>query len=202
MIILLNGASSSGKSSIAKELQLIFDDLFLGMGCDKFMSMVPSNYQGVGAQSKSMWSWKKASSNHGELMTLNVGPRGKTYILTMYECIGLMAERGFNVIVDDVCLDAILLKQVAAKLNTFDVYFVGVTCQLPVLEERERSRGNRIIGSARGQHNIVHNCYEYDLMVDTSEASSHDCALQIKTFVEKNSKPQAFRRLEIKEHCL
>ncbi len=202
MIILLNGASSAGKSSIAKELQLIFDDLFLGMGCDKFMSMVPSTHQHVETTAIEMWNWEQGFDNRGEFLTLNVGPRGKTYILTMYECIGLMAERGFNVIVDDVCLDASLLKQVAAKLSPFDVYFIGITCQLPILEERELLRGNRIIGSARGQHNVVHSCYEYDLTIDTSKTSTRDCALQIKTFIEKNPQPQAFKRLEIKEHCL
>lgn len=198
MIILLNGASSAGKSSIIKELQLIFDDLFLGMGCDKFMSMAPSNHQCMRATQ--MWSWDKISDDHGTFMKLNVGPRGKTYILTMYECIGLMAKRGFNIIVDDVCLDAVLLKQVAAKLNTFDVYFVGVTCKLSVLEERERLRGNRVIGSARGQYEVIHSYYDYDLMVDTSETSARDCALQIKAFIEKNQKPHAFKRLEI-EKC-
>ncbi|MCK4265228.1 hypothetical protein KAW80_02620 [Candidatus Babeliales bacterium] len=46
MIILLNGVTSSDKSSIAKELQVLFD--VLNIGCDKFMSMVPSQYQGFG----------------------------------------------------------------------------------------------------------------------------------------------------------
>jgi chloramphenicol 3-O phosphotransferase len=195
VIILLNGASSCGKSSIAKELQLVFDDLFLGMSVDKFMSMVPSTHQGLGAKAAPMWSWKKGFDDYGELMTLQVGPRGNSYILGMYECIGIMAERGFNIIVDDVCLDAELLKQIAAKLSQFKMYFIGVMCPLHILEKRERVRGNRVITSARGQHDSVHRFYEYDLMVDTSEASARDCALQIKTFVEKNPGPQALKRL-------
>lgn len=192
MIILLNGASSSGKSSIAKELQFIFDDLFLGMSIDKFMSMVPSNPQSLGAKSAEMWSWEKSSDDRGELMTLNVSPRGKSYILGMYECVRIMAARGFDIIVDDVCLDVELLQQIATMLSQFKVYFIGVTCQLHVLEERERSRGNRIINSARSQHGVVHRFYKYDVTVDTSETSAHDCALHIKTYIEKNSNPQAF----------
>jgi chloramphenicol 3-O phosphotransferase len=194
MIILLNGASSAGKSSIAKELQIVFEDLFLGMSVDKFLSMVPSNYQGFGVNAAQMWRWEKSFDDYGELMTLKVGPRGQSYVLGMYDCVKVMAERGFNVIVDDVCLDPELLKQCVAKLRVFKIYFIGVTCQLNVLEERERLRGNRVINSARGQHGVVHRSYEYDLMVDTSQTSACDCALQIKAFVEKNPEPQAFKR--------
>jgi chloramphenicol 3-O phosphotransferase len=196
MIILLNGASSAGKSSIAKELQVIFEDLFLGMSVDKFLSMVPSSYQGFGVNAAQMWRWEKSFDDYGELMTLKVGPRGESYILGMYECVKTMSERSFNVIVDDVCLDPGLLKQYIAKLSEFKIYFIGVKCNLDVLEQRERLRGNRVINSARGQHGEVHCSYKYDLMVDTSQTSARDCALQIKTFVEKNPEPQAFKKLE------
>lgn len=195
MIILLNGASSAGKSSIMKELQVLFDDLFLGMGCDKFMSMVPSSKQGFGVKATQMWIWEKSSDSSGALLTLNVGPRGKLYILGMYDCIKIMAERGFNIIIDDVCLDAELMKQIAANLNQFKIYFVGVMCRVDILEQREYLRGNRIIGSARGQYDIVHSAYSYDITVDTSETSALDCALQIKEFIEKNPEPYAFKRM-------
>lgn len=193
MIILLNGATSAGKSSIVKELQLVFDDLFLGMNVDKFLSMVPSKYQGFGAKAKQMWCWEKSSDTNGELVKLNMGARGNSYVLGIYECVKIMAKRNFNIIVDDVCLDEKLMKQIAANLNQFKIYFVGVMCNLDILEQRERSRGNRVIGSARGQHNVVHSFYEYDVTVDTSQTSSRDCALQIKEFVENNPNPQVLK---------
>ncbi len=194
MIILLNGASSAGKSSIAKELQSIFDELFIGMSVDKFMSMVPTNYQGKGKNAAQMWCWEKSTDQQGELMTIKVGPRGNSYILGMYECVKIMATRGFNIIIDDVCLDAELLKQIAQELSQFKTYFIGVICQLAVLEQREHLRGNRIINSARGQYNIVHRAYTYDFTVDTTETSAHDCALQIKAFIKKNPEPHAFKQ--------
>jgi len=86
------------------------------------MSMVPSKFQGFGAKSAQMWSWEKSFDNKSELLTLKVGPLGKSYILGMYECVEIMAKRSFNVIVDDVCLDAELLKQIATKLSKFKVY--------------------------------------------------------------------------------
>lgn len=197
MIILLNGASSAGKSSIVKELQSVLDNLFLGMGMDKFMSMVPANYQGLGKNAAQMWSWEKSSDDQGELMTIKVGSRGNSYILGMYECVKIMATRGFNIIIDDVCLDVELLKKIALELRQFTTYFIGITCQLTVLEKRERLRGNRLINSARGQHTIVHHSYKYDIIVDTTETSARDCALQIKTFIEQNPEPLAFKQLAI-----
>ena len=195
MIILLNGASSAGKSSIAKELQLILDDLFLNMSMDKFMSMVPVEYQGMGIKAAPMWSWEKSFDDKGELLKLKLGDKGKSYVLGVYESVVIMAKRKFNIIVDDVCLDKKLLQQIAVKLSPFKVYFIGVSCKIDILEKRERLRGNRVINTARAQHNIVHCNYSYDFMVDTSENSAKNCALQIKEFIKENSDPQAFKNI-------
>ena len=43
-IILLNGASSAGKSSIVKVLQTILSEAYLEAGIDKFLFMLPHDY--------------------------------------------------------------------------------------------------------------------------------------------------------------
>ncbi len=43
-VIILNGASSSGKSSLLKELQNTLDEPYLNAGLDKFLWMLPSRY--------------------------------------------------------------------------------------------------------------------------------------------------------------
>ncbi|MFA5075159.1 MAG: hypothetical protein WC436_03600 [Candidatus Babeliales bacterium] len=191
-VILLNGASSSGKSSIVKELQNILGELFLEMGVDRFMSMIPSNYQGFGPNASQMWTWEKSSDELGELVKLKLGPDGKKYVQCMYKCIKTMAENGFNVIVDDVCLDTEELRNIAKELDNFKVYFIGIKCRLEILEQRERLKKNRIINSARGQYDIVHQ-YNYDFEIDTSDLTSKDCALKIKEYIYKNSEPKAFK---------
>ncbi len=62
-----------------------------------------------------------------------------------------------------------------------DVLFVGVVCPLEVLEAREKDRGDRTLGQARGQAGIIHQNCIYDLEVDTSKLSASECADQIKT---------------------
>ena len=46
-IILLNGTSSSGKTSIAKELQRISDEPYLQLGIDNFINLLPKRYFGI-----------------------------------------------------------------------------------------------------------------------------------------------------------
>ncbi|MET1028591.1 MAG: hypothetical protein ABWY00_15595 [Dongiaceae bacterium] len=49
-----------------------------------------------------------------------------------------------------------------------------------MLEERERLRGDRMIGLARWQYERVHLGMAYDLEVDATKASAVDCARLIK----------------------
>jgi chloramphenicol 3-O phosphotransferase len=51
-----------------------------------------------------------------------------------------------------------------------------VHCPLAVAERRERERGDRIVGTARGQHALVHTFRTYDVDVDTSVATPQECA--------------------------
>ena len=43
-IIILNGTSSSGKTSIVNALQAILDEPYLEVGIDKFIFMLPGRY--------------------------------------------------------------------------------------------------------------------------------------------------------------
>ncbi len=43
-VILINGASSSGKTSILHSLQDLLDEPFLEVGIDKFIWMMPGRY--------------------------------------------------------------------------------------------------------------------------------------------------------------
>ncbi len=53
-------------------------------------------------------------------------------------------------------------------LEGYDVRFVRLNAPLDVLEERERLRGDRNIGLARGQFDIIGLGHNYDLEIDAS----------------------------------
>ena len=79
---------------------------------------------------------------------------------------------GNNMIVDDVLLPA-ELDEYRELLAPFHLSVVGVFAPLEVLEQRERERGDRMVGLARWQHRRVHDGVTYDFTVDTG--ATHRC---------------------------
>ena len=66
-----------------------------------------------------------------------------------------------------------------ALLARHDLRFVGLFAPLDVLESRERRRGDRELGLARWQYGRVHQGVEYDLRIDTAEASPAENARRV-----------------------
>ena len=67
----------------------------------------------------------------------------------------------------------------ASLLSSFDLHFIGVSAPLEILEARERKRGDRVVGLARGQFDLVHKGGSYDLEMNTSEKLPAECAMEI-----------------------
>ncbi len=176
-IILLNGASSSGKSSIVKTLQQILNEAYLEAGIDKFLFMLPNNYLMKAHLWHQVIGYEKREN--GELLP-KVGDHGHQLMRGMHRAIKALAETGNNVVADHVMLDRLWLDDCLEVFEGFDVLFVGVICPLEVLEAREKDRGDRTLGQARGQAGIIHQNCIYDLQVNTSKLSAAECAEQIK----------------------
>jgi chloramphenicol 3-O phosphotransferase len=66
-----------------------------------------------------------------------------------------------------------------------DVFAVGVTCPIDILEARERERGDRVLGRARGLAGVVHGFLDYDVMVDAGAMAPAACVSAILAAVEK-----------------
>lgn len=183
-IILLNGTSSSGKTSIVKALQPILEEPYLDAGLDKFLWMLPDRYL-----ERPLWD---------EVLGLahQAGPVGHRLIAGMHQAIAVLSLAGNNVIADHVLVETGWLQQCIDSFSTLPAYFVGVRCPLAVLEQRERERRNRTWGQAKAQYALVHAHGIYDLEVDTSLLSPEDCAQQIKERLHSGNPPEAFKRLQ------
>jgi chloramphenicol 3-O phosphotransferase len=174
-IILLNGVGSSGKSSIAKQLQKIADKPFLHIQMDDFCAMLPEALQ----DHPDGFAFEEISENGKPLVVIKTGPVGARAMRGMRHAIAAMAAQGNNLIVDDVMLGD-EQEDYAALLSRFETFFVGVFAPLEVLEARERQRGDRMIGLARWQYGRVHRGKKYDLEVDTGSLNPLECAMHIK----------------------
>ena len=176
-IIFLNGTSSSGKTSIAKELQRILKEPYLLVSVDNFISMLPQKYL------------------NGEFPE-TFGKTILKIIHGMHHSISALASSGNNIIVDHVLEQKEWLEECVNVLSDFQVLFVGVRCPLEELERREHNRGNRKKGLARFQFNIVHSHNIYDMEVNTSKYKPLECARQIKDVLKEKYDCKAFKTLE------
>lgn len=170
-ILILNGAGSAGKSSIARAFQEISARPFLHVAMDSFLDMLPEAYL-----------------DHPDGLVFETLPGGiairagkvaERTFRGMRRAIAALAAVGNDLIVDDVMLGT-EMDDYKTLLAPYDVSFIGIFAPLAVLEDRERRRGDRMIGLARWQFDRVHDGKTYDLEIDTSTATPAECARRIK----------------------
>ena len=192
MIIFLNGSSSAGKTTLARELQALCSTPLLYLGIDTFCNMLPAQY---------LWYAEKADegfkiNNDGHSITITCGSVGKALYKSIPDVLLAFTLHGQSIVLDEVVLSTHDLEFYAEKLNSQTVYFIKVDAPLNVKEEREQNRGNRTIGMARSQDTMVHaHNFEYDFSVDTHSLSTTIAAKQILNFVSQTPDPQAFKKI-------
>lgn len=152
-VIILNGTSSAGKSSVAQALQQEFlkkEKLFMHFQMDTIWDMLP---EGVSA---------------GDL---------PNKVSTIFDSAKALTQNGHNVVMDIVC-PVEPLQGVKTIFNDCNVVLVGVYADLDVLQTREKDRGDRDIGLAESQSGDkgINHGIQYDVVVDTSDKTSEQSA--------------------------
>lgn len=149
-IILLHGASSSGKSTIARELLRQLPAPYLHFGFDHLRD---DRAMPIERFRSGEFAWADARQS------LFVG----------YErAIAALAGAGNNLVVDYIMETREWRERVEGVLSGFDVFFVGVHCPLDELERREVARGDRPLGDARRDFFMIHQHGTYDVEVDST----------------------------------
>ncbi|MER7705595.1 chloramphenicol phosphotransferase [Kitasatospora sp. NPDC097605] len=214
-VIVLNGGSSSGKSSIARRLQEVLPDPWLTLGVDTLIAALPAALRGSGGGSGGAEpradgeagpgsggdpgvsadgpggpGGPAASSGIGGLEdgdgTVTVGPAFAALDAAWTLGVAAMARAGARIVVDEVFLGATASQQRwRAALDGLDVLWVGVRCAPEVAAGRERARGDRVPGMAAAQAEAVHRGVRYDLEVDTAVHDPAACARLIAERAER-----------------
>jgi chloramphenicol 3-O phosphotransferase len=177
-IILLNGTSSSDKSSIAKELSELLDGPYYSLAVDAFNAM----------------------RGPRELDPNELGDILYRMRRGFHRAVAGMAAGGNNLIVDHVLSESWRLRDCLEQFALFDVVFVGVRCSQAELERRERMRGDRPPGLAVQQLSRVHEHGLYDIECDTTTATPRECAQHIGDQLAQRSRPGAFEQLRLALH--
>ena len=172
-IILLNGASSSGKSSLASEVQARSSIPFWHYSIDhlKAGGVLPSERIDRGD-----FAWPSLR---------------QAFFEGFHRSIPAFAQAGNNLLVEHIIEEARWMDRLVSLLEPYDVFFVGLHCPVEELERREVHRGDRRIGEARADYAITHTFGTYDFELTTTGAVAAQATSLLSAWAERKS-PSAF----------
>jgi chloramphenicol 3-O phosphotransferase len=161
-VVLLNGTSSSGKTTTARALQQIMETPYVHTGTEHFLPRESERffavwegidpppvdyfllvYKGAAPRMVAELDGGQTVFGRGEFAGLRIGPAGIKLLAGMYRGIAALAASGVDVIVDDVLHDERLLRSAVDALCDLPVLFVGLHLPRGVAERREQERGDR-----------------------------------------------------------
>ncbi|GAA1146749.1 chloramphenicol phosphotransferase CPT family protein [Nocardioides aquiterrae] len=173
-VILLNGASSSGKSSIGRALQHVLPDPWFLFPVDTLGAMRSTPHTRVLDQDE-------------------IDDMLRRTRLGYHRAVAAVASVGNDVIMDYPLSERWRLEDLLDVLEGFDVTVVDVHCEPDELDRRERARGDRPAGLARSQRVFRHD--DRDIAVDTTHLNPEACAVAIATELTALGPDKAFDRL-------
>jgi chloramphenicol 3-O phosphotransferase len=157
-VIVLNGTSSSGKSSIARAIQKTAGEPCVHASLDLFVDL---------------FLWETIQDHEQRRRCHAFG------VTLFHRTLSSIVAGPYLVVIDHVFEQQEWFDDCILALQNSNRFLVGVQCPLEVAEERERKRSDRRKGLARSQFDIVHASKPYDLVIDTSILTPEDCATKI-----------------------
>jgi len=175
-IILLNGASSAGKSTLARGIQARIAVPFWHISIDHLRD---AGVLPLARIKSGEFKWKTMRAAFFE---------GFDASLAAY------AGAGNNLIVEHIVETADWMARLVRLLGPYDVFFVGVHCDLAELERREAARGDRPAGDARRDFKTIHGHAVYDFEIDTTQPRGDEAERVIAAWRARRT-PAAFARM-------
>ncbi len=176
-LVLLNGVSSSGKTTLSssfRDERARSGDFWMLIGIDDALSKLPSQWVDLGLATGpgeysdgGLWFEQTPSGRR-----LRLGQLGRQLIDVYHQWVSVAVRAGMNVIVDDVVIDRATYDSWERTLDGLEPIWVAVRCPVEIAESRERRRGDRALGLARAQHDVVHRDVPYAFEVDTGELTA------------------------------
>jgi chloramphenicol 3-O phosphotransferase len=171
---MLNGGSSSGKTTLGRSLQSALPEPWLLLGIDLFIWTLPPE----------LVSDPRGLSIHDGVITR--GDRFMSLYSGYRNAVAALARSGVNVLLDDLTLDGGVDQQRwDESLRDLDVCWIGVRCAAAIAAEREVGRGSRPPGIARHQADSVHEGVRYDAEVDTGALDPGDALKVLAEALER-----------------
>jgi chloramphenicol 3-O phosphotransferase len=196
-VIILNGPSGSGKSSIQKEFQSLMMlqpshkapadrlDLWIKLGIDTLFDkpmpdITQENMEFWQSKNPIRWVSSTTDEQQNAIITLFTGEQGEKVAYGMNSAIAAYAQNGCNIIVDYIAYKKEWIHDLKNKLKNVPTVWVKVSIPLDVVEQREAARATSPKGHARSHFNTVYWDINYDLTVETDKKSAVEIARELK----------------------
>ena len=181
-VILLNGASSSGKSTVARALQMALPQPYLNYSSDLLVDggILPAVDR---ITPDTLTSWNV------------IRPK---FFQAFHRSIPAFVSAGNRMIVEHVVEYDHWLRDLVELLSGCSVLYVGVTCPTSEIESRELRRGNRYLGEGRSHiEDGIHTWSGYDLTIDThAQTCAENVARVLSALASFKPHESVFRRLQ------
>lgn len=172
-IIFIHGASSSGKSTLARAVQAKIDQPFWHISIDHLRDggVLPTARFKAGDFD---WETSRAAVFDG-----------------FHRSLAAYASAGNNLILEHILDTPGWHDQLVELLAPYDVFFVGLHTGLAELNRRETARGDRPVGSAEQDFRTIHQGLRYDLELSSNEALDENVDRLVVAWKDRRA-PSAF----------
>ncbi len=166
-IIILNGVSSSGKTTLAKAIQVRSPIPLYKLDIDDFILMSPEKFNDY---------------EHNDFSVQYA------FASKIFHVVKLFSDMGFDMVVPQMFFkNTDTLKEFKVLLKDYPVLIVNITCPVEELNKRELSIGDRNPGSAEEQLQLLETQFDNSITVNTFESTNEECAeMIIKSFLSQN----------------
>jgi chloramphenicol 3-O phosphotransferase len=147
-IIFLHGASSSGKSTLARAVQARISEPFWHYSIDHLRD---SGIVPMARFRRGDFRWDDAR---------------QSFFDGFHHSIAAFADAGNNLIIEHILDAPGWIGQLQVIFARHRMLFVGLHTALDALKHREASRGDRPVGSAEQDYHSIHRGRRYDLELD------------------------------------
>ncbi|URK89312.1 chloramphenicol phosphotransferase CPT family protein (plasmid) [Rhizobium sp. RCAM05350] len=177
-IIFIHGASSSGKSTLARAVQAEINEPFWHVSIDHIRD---SGTLPMERFRRGDFRWKEHRA---------------AFFEGFHRSLVAYASAGNNLLLEHILEEPEWASDLALQFEPFDVFFVGLHCDLDELVRRETARGDRRAGSAADDFHRIHEGQRYDLQLSSGQAVA-DNATQLISAWTARQRPSVFEQLAL-----
>lgn len=203
-LLIINGTSSTGKTTLARTLQDHWPSPLIYLGLDSWITMtLAGRYWDAATQVIDIKSdaWVRqgthfltphSPANPSPWVKIDSGPVSDQLVYAMHDTACRFLQQGFDVILDCVLLKETWREDLLRRTAEQKRCLIHMTAPEHVLIERELKRGDRMRDVFRNLADTIHTDLHYDLVIDSDQNTPKQVVELVLTWLGQPSKTHIF----------